>query len=200
MKRGFLLATVISASCFLTGCSILAGFSPEVSGVSVSKNGRITEVVRESFDASYYNEEELQSQIESEISDYNSSHDDKSVKKKSLKVENGEAQLRMVYDSYQDYAQFNHVGFYVGDINGAIQAGYAFEGSFLPVSDGKTAEGSSIWGSSLMSGKNYKTIVVNEALLVDVPGTICYVSEGVKVTGKSEAVTENTDTSYILYE
>ena len=51
-----------------------------------------------------------------------------------------------------------------------------------------------------MSGKNYKTIVVNEALLVDVPGTICYVSEGVKVTGKSEAVTENTDTSYILYE
>ena len=200
MKRGFLLATVISASCFLTGCSILAGFSPEVSGVSVSKNGRITEVVRESFDASYYNEEELQSQIESEISDYNSSHDDKSVKKKSLKVENGEAQLRMVYDSYQDYAQFNHVGFYVGNINGAIQAGYAFEGSFLPVSDGKTAEGSSIWGSSLMSGKNYKTIVVNEALLVDVPGTICYVSEGVKVTGKSEAVTENTDTSYILYE
>ena len=200
MKRGFLLATVISASCFLTGCSILAGFSPEVSGVSVSKNGRITEVVRESFDASYYNEEELQSQIESEISDYNSSHDDKSVKKKSLKVENGEAQLRMVYDSYQDYAQFNHVGFYVGDMNGAIQAGYAFEGSFLPVSDGKTAEGSSIWGSSLMSGKNYKTIVVNEALLVDVPGTICYVSEGVKVTGKSEAVTENTDTSYILYE
>ena len=185
MKRGFLLATVISASCFLTGCSILAGFSPEVSGVSVSKNGRITEVVRESFDASYYNEEELQSQIESEISDYNSSHGDKSVKKKSLKVENGEAQLRMVYDSYQD---------------GAIQAGYAFEGSFLPVSDGKTAEGSSIWGSSLMSGKNYKTIVVNEALLVDVPGTICYVSEGVKVTGKSEAVTENTDTSYILYE
>ena len=200
MKRGFLLATVISASCFLTGCSILAGFSPEVSGVSVSKNGRITEVFRESFDASYYNEEERQSQIESEISDYNSSHDDKSVKKKSLKVENGEAQLRMVYDSYQDYAQFNHVGFYVGDMNGAIQAGYAFEGSFLPVSDGKTAEGSSIWGSSLMSGKNYKTIVVNEALLVDVPGTICYVSEGVKVTGKSEAVTENTDTSYILYE
>ena len=200
MKRGFLLATVISASCFLTGCSILAGFSPEVSGVSVSKNGRITEVVRESFDASYYNEEELQSQIESEISDYNSSHGDKAVKKKSLEVKDGEAQMRLVYDSYQNYAGFNHVDFYVGDINGAIQAGYAFEGSFLPVSDGKTADGSSIWGSSLMSGKNYKTIVVNEALLVDVPGTICYVSEGVKVTGKSEAATENTDTSYILYE
>lgn len=200
MKRGFLLATALGVSCFLTGCSSLAGFSPEVSGISVSKNGKITEVVKESFDASYYNEEELQSEIESEIAEYNSNHTEKAVKKKSLKVQDGEAQMRLVYESYQDYAGFNNVGFYVGDINGAIQAGYAFSGSFLPVNDGKAAEGSNVWGSSLMSGKNYKTIVVNEPLLVDVPGTICYVSEGVKVTDKSEAVTENTDTAYILYE
>ena len=174
--------------------------SPEVTGVSVSKNGTVTEVVRENFDASYYSEEELKNTVESEITDYNSSHTDKAVKKKSLKIKDGEAQMRMVYDSWQDYAGFNHVGFYVGDINGAIQAGYAFEGTFSPVTDGKAAEGSSVWGSSLMSGTNYKTIVVNEALLVDVPGKICYVSDGVKVTGKSEAVTENTDTAYILYE
>ena len=200
MKRGLLLATVIGAGCILTGCGSLAGFSPEVTGVSVSRKGKITEVVKESFDASYYSEEELQSQVESEIADYNSSHGDKSVQKKSLKVQNGEAQMRLVYASYQDYSEFNDVGFYVGDINGAIQAGYAFGGSFLPVNDGKTAEGSSVWGSSLMSGKNYNTIVVNEPLLVDVPGTICYVSDGVKVTDKSEAVTETTDTAYILYE
>lgn len=200
MKRGFVLTAVIGLSCFLTGCSSLAGFSPDVTGVSISKNGKVTEVVMESFDASYYNEEELQSQVESEITEYNSTHGDKAIRKKSLKIKDQEAQMRLVYDSYQDYADFNHVGFYVGDINGAIQAGYAFEGSFLPVSDGKTAEGSNVWGSSLMSGKNYKTIVVNEPLQIDVPGTICYVSDGVKVTGKSEAVTENTDTAYILYE
>ncbi len=196
MKRGFLLAAVIGAGCILTGCS---SFSPEVTGVSVSKNGTVTEVVRESFDASYYSEEELKSTVESEIADYNSSHSERAVKKKSLKIKDGEAQMRLEYDSYQDYAGFNHVGFYVGDINGAIQAGYAFEGSFYPVSDGAVSQ-NSVWGSSLMSGTNYKTMVVNEALLVDVPGKICYVSEGVKVTGKSEAVTENSDTSYILYE
>ena len=195
-KRGFLLAAVIGAGCILTGCS---SFSPEVTGISVSKNGTVTEVVRESFDASYYSEEELKSTVESEIADYNSSHSERAVKKKSLKIKDGEAQMRLEYDSYQDYAGFNHVGFYVGDINGAIQAGYAFEGSFYPVLDGAVSQ-NSVWGSSLMSGTNYKTMVVNEALLVDVPGKICYVSEGVKVTGKSEAVTENSDTSYILYE
>ena len=197
MKRGLILAAVIGAGCILTGCS---SFSPEVTGVSVSKNGTVTEVIRENFDASYYSEEELKNTVESEIADYNSSHTDKAVKKKSLKIKDGEAQMRLVYDSWQDYAGFNHVGFYVGDINGAIQAGYAFEGTFSPATDGKAAEGSSVWGSSLMSGTNYKTIVVNEALLVDVPGKICYVSDGVKVTGKSEAVTESTDTAYILYE
>ena len=51
-----------------------------------------------------------------------------------------------------------------------------------------------------MSGTNYKTVVVSEALLVDVPGKICYVSDGVKVTGKSEAVTEDSNVAYILYE
>lgn len=200
MKRGYLLATLLGFCCFLTGCSMLEGFSPEVTGVSVSRNGTVTEVVMESFDASYYSEEELKSAVENEITDYNSSHGDKAVKKKSLEVKDGEAQMRLVYDSYQDYAGFNHVDFYVGDINGAIQAGYAFEGSFLPVSDGKAAEGSNVWGSSLMSGTNYKTVVVSEALLVDVPGKICYVSDGVKVTGKSEAVTEDSNVAYILYE
>ena len=199
MKRGLLLA-VAALGCLLTGCSSLSGFSPEVTGVSISKNGTVTEVVMESFDASYYSEEELQSTVESEISEYNSSHGDRAVKKKSLKVKDGEAQMKLVYDSCQDYATFNNVGFYVGDINGAIQAGYAFAGSFLPVVDGKISEGSNVWGSSLMSGTNYKTVVVNEAMLVDVPGKICYVSEGVKVKDKSEAVTENTDTAYILYE
>lgn len=200
MKRGYLFAALLGISCFMTGCSMLDGFSPEVTGVSVSKNGRITEVVRESFDASNYNEEELKSVIESEITDYNSSHGDKSVKKKMLEVRDGEAQMRLVYDSYQDYAGFNNVNFYVGDMNGAIQAGYAFEGSFLPVNDGKAAEGSNVWGSSLMSGTNYKTVVISEALLVDVPGKICYVSDGVKVTGESEAVTEDSSIAYILYE
>lgn len=43
------------------------------------------------------------------------------MKKKSLEVKDGEAQMRLVYDSYQDYAGFNHVDFYVETLTGPFR-------------------------------------------------------------------------------
>lgn len=197
MKRGILAAALIGSALMLTGCG---GFNPEVTGVSIGKNGKITEVIRESFDASYYDEKELESLIDSEIETYNAANGEDSVRKRSLKIKDGIAKVRLTYADSEDYAAFNSVGFYVGSIGGAIQAGYAFEGSFYPVSKGKADETQTVWGSSLMTGTKYSSVVVNEALLIDVPGEIKYVSDNVKVTGKSEAVTESTETAYVLYE
>lgn len=106
-EKGLLISHVAGLLLFPDRVQHAGRFSPEVTGVSVSKNGAVTEVVMESFDASYYSEEELKSTVESEIADYNSSHGDKAVKKKSLEVKDGEAQMRLVYDSYQNYAGFN---------------------------------------------------------------------------------------------
>ena len=197
MKRGYLLGAALFMSCMLTGCS---SFSPEVTGVSISKKGEVTEVVREKFDKEYYDKKELEQQIESEVEQYNAENGEKSVKKNRFSVKDGEAILRITYSSAKDYAQFNHIGFYNGDIQGAVQAGYAFEGEFLEVTDGKIKEGEPIWGSSIMSGTNYQTLAIEEALLVEVPGTIKYVSSNMKVKDKSTAVLEESETAYILYE
>lgn len=197
MKKGSALAAVLCVGCILTGCS---GFSPEVTGVSIDKKGGITSVVRENFAEDYYSEEELKAQVDSAVEAYNTAAGDKFVKKRGLKIKDGVAELSMTYASYKDYADFNNIGFYVGDINGAIQAGYAFDGSFLRVTDGKVDEGDPVWGSSIMSGTNYQTVVIKEPLLVEVPGTIRYVSENVKVKEKSVAVAEEAATAYILYE
>lgn len=197
MKRGRWVAAVLVSGCLLTGCS---SFSPEVTGISINKKGGISEVVRESFDASYYSEAELEQEIDTAIGLYTSENGSKTVKKKSLSVKNGEAVLKMEYASDKDYAEFNNVGFYLGNISGAIQAGYPFDGSFYQVVLGKIDDFNTVWGSSIMSGTNYKTVVVSEPLLVEVPGTIHYVSENVKVRDKSTAVTESTEVAYILYE
>ncbi|MGN0355245.1 MAG: hypothetical protein ACI4EI_09260 [Muricoprocola sp.] len=197
MKRGRWVAAVLVSGCLLTGCS---SFSPEVTGISINKKGGISEVVRESFDASYYSEAELEQEIDTAIGLYTSENGSKTVKKKSLSVKNGEAVLKMEYASDKDYAEFNNVGFYLGNISGAIQAGYPFDGSFYQVVLGKIDDSNTVWGSSIMSGTNYKTVVVSEPLLVEVPGTIHYVSENVKVRDKSTAVTESTEVAYILYE
>lgn len=197
MKRGKWIAAVLVSGSLLTGCS---SFSPEVTGISINKKGGISEVVREPFDASYYSEAELEQEIDTAIGLYTSENDSRTVKKKSLSVKNGEAVLKMEYASDKDYAKFNNVGFYLGNISGAIQAGYPFDGSFYQVITGKIDDSSTVWGSSVMSGTNYKTVVVSEPLLVQVPGTIHYVSENVKVRDKSTAVTESTEVAYILYE
>jgi len=197
MKRGRLIAALICAACILTGCG---GFSPEVTGVSIDKKGRITQVVRESFDKDYYDKKEVEGEISSAVKTYNEAAGGKKVKKKGFSVKNGVAVLSMTYASAKDYADFNDIGFYVGDILGAVQAGHAFEGKFLKVSDGKAEAEASVWGSQIMTGKNYQTVVIEEALLVEVPGNIKYVSENMKVTGKSTAVLEETGRAYVLYE
>lgn len=200
MKRGRFLAVLLCMAGALTGCGIVDGFSPEVSGISIDKKGGITEVVRENFDQSYYSEDELESEIAKEIEEYNTQAGDKAVKEKGLKIKNGVAQLKMTYASSEDYANFNRVDFFTGNIIGAVQAGYMFEGSFWPVSDGKIQEDSAVWGSEIISGTNYQVVAVKGPLLVEVPGKIVYVSSNVKVTDKSTGVVEETSKAYIIYE
>lgn len=197
MKRGRFAAILLCAGCMLTACG---GFSTEISGISISKKGAVTEKAIENFDKDYYNKEELEQKIAAEIESYNSAAGKNAVKKKSFRVKDGVATLNMTYETAKDYADFNGVDLYVGDIQGAVQAGYAFEGKFAEVSGGKVSEGNLLWGSQIMTGKNYNTIAVREALLIEVPGTIKYVSENVKVKDKSTAVIEEDATAYILYE
>ena len=200
MKRGRYLAVLLMAGCMLTGCGILGGFSPEVSGISIDKKGGITEVVREMFDESVYSKEELEQQLTSEIEAYNTASGDEYIKEKNLKVKDGVAQLKMTYASAKDYIAFNNVEFYSGNVVGAVQQGYMFEGVFKTVTSGSVDGASSMWGSSIIRGTNYPTVVFNGPLLVEVPGEILYVSENVNVTDKKTAVCSDSSRAYIIYE
>ena len=138
--------------------------------------------------------------IDAQVEGYNAAAGAKAVRKRGFSVKNDVAQLKMTYASAADYAKFNGIDLYVGDIPGAVQAGYTFDGQFAEVSNGTVREGNAIWGSQIMTGSNYHTVAVREPLLVEVPGTIRYVSRNVKVTDKSTAVIEEKQTAYILYE
>lgn len=197
MKRGHLLAVLLCAGCMLTGCS---SFSPDVSGVSIDKKGGITEVVREMFDESVYSKEELESQLGNEIAEYNAQAGADLVKEKKLQVKDGVAVLKMTYASSRDYAAFNHLDFYAGDIIGAVQAGYMFEGSFYQVDNGTVNESTGVWGSGIISGTNDRVVVFQGPLLVEVPGKITYVSSNIQVTDKSTAVGSESSRGYVVYK
>jgi hypothetical protein len=206
----------------ISGC---ATKFPDTDTVYIQKNGEISEASVESFDKKYYSQDELESYIKDEISDYKKKHDDGSVKLTSLKMEDKKAKLMIKYDGYQSYSDFNGKKLFAGTIVQAIAAGYKFNVDFVQVEDGKI-KGESVGtesatenlteastqtaktvdpvsASDVTKNEDYKVVVINEDTNVEVKGTICYVSaNGVTVKDESTATVKelNDEVSYIVYK
>lgn len=121
-------AVLCAGVIMMGGCSMLdqeKEWKPQKSSaISVGKDGTITEYVSDTLDESYYSDTELQSMIESEISDYNSKNGENSVSMKDFQVNGKDVQLTMEYKKAEDYAQFNHTEFYYGSMINAQLADY----------------------------------------------------------------------------
>lgn len=185
MKRtkGLLLAAM--ALVLLTGCS---RFSPKETAVSIGKDGTVTAAVLDTLDQSYYDAEELKANVESSVADYNSGAGEDTITVEKFEIgEDGDVELFMKYASYKDYAGFNNVDFYVGDITDAYNnGGYRFETAFHQVEKGEAAE-EEIQREEIFAGSNHPMVVFSEDMAVEVPGNILYVSSNVEVTGKKSA-------------
>ncbi len=185
MRKTKGLILVCAVSCLLAGCS---RFSPKETAVSVSKDGKVTAAVIDKLDQSYYDAEELKENIDQAVSDYNGSAGEDTVTVQKFETrEEGDVKLFMEYASGKDYAAFNNVDFYVGDItDGYNNAGYRFETTFRQVEKGK-AVGDEIAREEIFAGSNHPMLVFSEPMAVEVPGKILYVSSNVEVTGKKSA-------------
>lgn len=185
MKKAKMLMLAVLSIGMLTGCS---KFSPDETAVSIGKNGEITAAVLDELDESYYNTEELKTNVESAVSDYNGSGgaDSITIDKFDIK-EDGSVKLFMKYGAYEDYAAFNNVTFYAGDItDGYNNGGYRFETTFQQVENGKVIR-SDVDKNEIFEGNNHPMIVFQEEMAVVVPGKILYASSNVQVTGKKTA-------------
>lgn len=222
MKKVCSICLIILMISLISGC---ATKFPDTDTVYIQKNGEISEASVESFDKKYYSQDELESYIKDEISDYKKKHDDGSVKLTSLKMEDKKAKLMMKYDGYQSYSDFNGRKLFTGTIVQAIAAGYKFNVNFVQVEDGKI-KGESVGTESatesltetstqankavapvnaedVTKNEDYKVVVINEDTNVEVKGTICYVSaNGVTLKDKSTAAVKelNDEVSYIVYK
>lgn len=183
-KRKGLFLTVMALG-LLTGCS---RFSPKETAVSIGKDGAVTAAVIDKLDQSYYDADELKSSVESSVTEYNGDAGEDTITVDKFEIgEEGDVKLFMKYASYKDYADFNNVDFYVGDItDGYNNGGYRFETGFYQVEKGKTV-GEEIQREEIFKGSNHPMLVFSEDMAVEVPGKILYVSSNVEVTGKKSA-------------
>lgn len=198
---------MVALSCCIGMCMLMAACGTKLDAqentIALQRNGKILEAAVETFDQSYYKEDELNSYIQNAVDDYTAEHGKKSVSVTESKVEEKKAYLTLQYENAETFQDFSGIECFSGSIVEAQSAGYDFEQDFYPVTDGK-ADKKTVRGSSLLEDDDLKVLIVKENSDLIVPGKIAYVStEGTEVTSEKQVnVTQkqqDTDESVLVY-
>ena len=198
---------MVALSCCIGMCMLMAACGTKLdvqeNTIALQRNGKILEAAVETFDQSYYKEDELNSYIQNAVDDYTAEHGKKSVSVTESKVEEKKAYLTLQYENAETFQDFSGIECFSGSIVEAQSAGYDFEQDFYPVTDGKAYK-NTVRGSSLLEDDDLKVLIVKENSDLIVPGKIAYVStEGTEVTSEKQVnVTQkqqDTDESVLVY-
>lgn len=212
IRRRFLavFATVVLCFAVLAGCdTVPTTQSVTESSLYISKEGKVTAVLIESFGKEYYSRAELEELIHTEVQEYNREAgyavEDKDAAVKLTEVVTQEAGLsenggethiavRMEYATVQDYAKFNGVVLFYGTVEQAYQEGYSIDSDMITVD---TQE--KITKTQIKADGNRKILIMEENLLVSLPENILMVGIGMSVKGDTQAKNEDASGySYII--
>jgi len=194
------LVAAVLVSCLLTGCSVLnqivgaddwESWVPDSTSVLISGSGTVTEVLMDTLDESWYDENELQDLIARSVREYNEAHETDSITVTAYSVENGDVSLTMEYKTPEDYSEYNNIAFFSGSMLEAEMEGYLFEGPFYEVSAASVSDTESD-REEVMSHKEYQVVIAGEGRVIQVPGAIKYVSAGTQCVNSHVAKAEET--------
>ena len=200
-KRMAALGCCIGMSMLLGACG--AKLDVQENTIALQRNGKILEAAVESFDQSYYDQEELNTYVQNVVDDYTAEHGKKSVSVTDSKVEEKKAYLTLQYENAETFSDFTGIECFNGSIVEAQSAGYDFDLDFYPVTDGK-ADTKTVKGSTLLDDDDLKVLIVKENSDLIVPGKIAYVStEGTEVASEKQVnITQkeqDTDEAVLVY-
>lgn len=171
---------------------------PDSSLTTLEKDGTVTSVLVESFDASYYDEEELKQMILEESADYNRTTGKSAVSVEKVSVEDGIANVKMTYESAADFAAFNDCIFFDGTVQEALDAGYDLN---LVLSSVKNAQETAGF-SDISAMSDARVLITDSTEPVKLPGKALYISESATTDRKYRTVTREETSSepvYIIY-
>lgn len=185
MKRKVTGMTAVLAAgvMLLTGCEMLEQNTWQPQGpdaVSVAEDGSVTETVRDTLDAAYYDATELENMIHAEVAEYNVSHGENSVVVDQLEFEENQVSLTMKYATARDYAGFNNTEFYYGTVIGAQLEGYLFDVPFRRVSDG-VFHGAAVTGTEVIKEMDKQVLILRAPAEVQVCGDVLFTSSNAEM-------------------
>ncbi len=206
MRKVALFFVTIALMIGLVGCNPLGDIELEQgdSGIYIEDDGAISYGSCEKFDKKYYNEEQLENEINTEVSDFNkskySSVDD-ACSIEQFKTNSKEAKLVLDFVTTYDfknymnqYAGFEEDGFYVGPISDNDKCDIT--GTFVKPHSKKTVSAKEI--------KKLKDciLITYTPFQVQVKGDIKYISNNCKMDEDDVVKTSKNkgELSYIVYD
>ena len=174
-------------ACLLSGCGKSADKYERTTFI-FGKDQSVEVIYVEDFDRDYYDAQELEEQVDAQISSFNSLFT--KVDRKSLSVEDGKARLDLSFTDSDAYEDFNDVPLYYGTLAGAGQKGYD-TASFIGLSS-TAKKGEPLSASEATDMDDVPVIIVCEPGDLITTANIAYVSDNVSVDGKKRASVSDT--------
>lgn len=182
IKNKMIASLVIAVPLLiLSGCGSAAG---EVSTIRIDAQGEVNSVVFDEFGESYYSIDELKEMAVSEIDTFNADYISPRVffDDAELAGEGSMVKLSMHYRTAKDYADFNDTTLFYGTVEEAMTKGYSISDRLLG------RNGSSIDEGFVSDHTDRHVIITNERSNIIAPFNIDYMTDGVELNGKKEAV------------
>lgn len=174
MRRGKSVMPVLALACVLAGCG--DGRAPEVSSVSIDKDGKISHQIVGQFEQNYYEKDGLISLAEERVAEYCLDNGADRVILGEVEEKDGRILLHFDYASGADYSAFNSRELFVGTLEEADEKGYNLGYVAFTSTKGQPMEISEI------EDPEKKQIVIigmkpEEELVVNTYGKVLYVNQ-----------------------
>lgn len=125
MRKGVSVLILSIVTLGLAGCS--QAKTPDISSVSIEKDGTVSHQIVGQFEQNYYEMDGLSALAAQRVEEYCAGHGDGSVELQSVESEDGKILIDLKYASPEDYSSFNNRELYVGTLEDAASQGYVLE-------------------------------------------------------------------------
>lgn len=211
MRRGRTVLLIAAITCVIMGCG--RDKIPEMSSVSIGKDGGVVQQIVGSFEQDYYDMESLETLAAQRVSEYCADNGADSVVLDALEEDDNNILIRFLYATDRDYHDFNHRELFVGTLAEAGDQGYGLEGVAFVSTDGKPME------IGYMEDHEKTKIVIigtkpSEELVLNTYGKVLYINQtatsdldvsfvgkkGVRITHPSAEENDESVLSYIVFQ
>lgn len=196
VSRMIISLLVLAVMAAMVSCS---NVGESGSYVTIGKNGTLQSNIEESFEESYYDQEELQQMILTQAATYNRGTGNSSITVEKVDVRDGIAVVQMTYAAAGDYASFNKAVFFVGKAQDAEKEGYELNVVLSGVKDSKETVGK----SDILAVENVTLLITDIDDAIQLNGKALYVSDNVIVSDNGKTVCRMEDsekTAYIIFK